>query len=143
MFVISLSISFNHNEVNNKLRKTNLYLALVSCSTFVGLGAFCGSNSIIALIHGSFAVISWISGLFYITSFTILIVQDPQYSKFLGYIGFYASFVLFLLIFLFFLHFFPILRFLMIILPSLEWINTVSIILWYFIVSVYMISKKI
>ncbi|MFW9785174.1 MAG: hypothetical protein ACFFFB_23030 [Candidatus Heimdallarchaeota archaeon] len=143
LFVISLNWSFNEYETNEKLKKLNLYIALISCTTFIGLGAFCGSNPIIALIHGSFAVISWLSGLFYVISFTILMFQDSQYLKLLVYIGCYVSFVLFLLVFTFFLHFFPSLRFLMIILPSLEWINTISLIFWYFAVSVYMIYKKI
>jgi hypothetical protein len=44
---------------------------------------------------------------------------------------------------LFFLAFVPYLRFIVVILPSLEWINTIVIILWYFIVSLYTLKKKI
>jgi hypothetical protein len=44
---------------------------------------------------------------------------------------------------LFFLAFIPPLRFLVLILPSIEWINTIIIILWYLTVSLYTLRKKI
>jgi hypothetical protein len=142
-FVISLSLSFNENEVSKKFNRLTLYFALISCTAFIGLGVFCGSNPIIALIHGIFAVASWLTGIIYITSFTLLMLKDSQYSKLLVYIGFSVVFILFSMLFIFFLHFFPELRFLMIILPSLEWLNTISLIIWYIIISSYMIYKKI
>jgi hypothetical protein len=142
-FVIYLSKSFNETEVSDKFRRAILYIALISCIAFIGLGVFCGSNLIISLIHGGFAVISWISGIIYITGFNILMYKDSQFSKYIAYFGFCASLILFSMIFLFILHFFPALRFLMIILPSLEWINTFSLIIWFLIISTYMIFKKI
>ncbi|MHA2399527.1 MAG: DUF998 domain-containing protein [Promethearchaeota archaeon] len=142
-FVISLSKSFNENETNEKFRRAILYIAIVSCIAFIGLGAFCGSNLIISLIHGGFAVISWISGIIYVTGFNIIMYKDSKFSNSLAFIGFCASFILFSMIFLFILHFFPALRFLMIILPSLEWINTFSLIIWFLTISTYVIYKKI
>jgi hypothetical protein len=142
-FVISLSRSFNEKEVGKKFNRMTIFVALISCTTFIGLGFFCGSNPIVALIHGTCAVITWISGSVYITSFNILMSRDSQYSNFLVYIGFLTSFILFSMIVLFFLHFFPDLRFLMFILPTIEWLNTISLIIWYFVISTYMIVKKI
>jgi hypothetical protein len=142
-FVISLSKSFNEDDVSEKFRKAILYIAIVSCITFIGLGIFCGSNPVIALIHGALAVSSWISGIIYVTGFNILMNKDSQFPNYLAYIGYCVSFILFSMIFLFILHFFPELRFLMVILPSLEWINTISLVIWFIIISTFMIIKKI
>jgi hypothetical protein len=142
-FVISLSKSFNEDEVSKKFNQMTLIAALISCTTFIGLGFFCGSDPIVALIHGTCAVITWISGITYITSFNIMMKKDSQFSKFLVYIGFLTSFILFSMVVLFFLHFFPDLRFLMFILPTIEWLNTISLTIWYFVISTYMIFKKI
>ncbi|MFX0082319.1 MAG: DUF998 domain-containing protein [Candidatus Hodarchaeota archaeon] len=143
LFIIYLGGTFNKEEISEKMRKSTVILASISCISFIILGAFCGSNPIIALIHGVFAMISWQTGLFYITFFNILLLKDSKYQKILAYFGFLVSFTLILLMILFYLHLLPTLRYLMIILPSLEWINTILVILWYLIVSLYMIYNKI
>ncbi len=143
LFVIHLEKTFNEEIVSKNLKKYVKIAAIISCVSFIMLGIFCGSNPIIAYIHGINAVISWIFGVTYITIFNILFLKSPRYSKFLAYFGFFATFTLSLLMFIFFLHLFPSLRFLMRILPSLEWLNTLMLILWYFVVSSYIIQKKI
>ncbi|MFX1326974.1 MAG: hypothetical protein ACFE91_02365 [Promethearchaeota archaeon] len=143
LFLISLEGTFNEEKISVNLRRNAKYTAIISCISFILLGFFCGSNPIIAYVHGINAVISWIFGLAYITLFNNLFLKSSRYSKFLGYFGFFASFTLSLLMFIFFLHLFPTLRFLVIILPSLEWVNTLMLILWYLVVSSYIIKKKI
>lgn len=142
-FVIYLGNTFNKEEVSEKLRRSAVILAIISCVCFIFLGAFCGSNPIIALIHGVFSIVSLQAGLFYITLFNILLLKDSKYPKLLAFFGFLVSFTLLLLMILFYLHLLPTLRFLMIILPSLEWINAIGIIFWYLTISLYMIYKKI
>ena len=143
LFVIYLSRTFNNNYISEKLRKGTLFIAIISCVSFINLGIFCGSNPIIALIHGVSAFISWLSGLFYITLFNILMLKDPKYSKSLSLFGFFASFTLTLLLIIFILAFLPSLRILISVLPTLEWINTIAIIIWYFTFSIYLILRKI
>ncbi len=111
--------------------------------SLIVLGAFCGSNPIVVLIHGVFAFISWLFGLFYITLFSMLILKDSKFTKHLAYFGFIVSISLMLLLIIFILHFFEVTHFLVIILPSLGWIDTFAIIIWYFIISTYTIYKKI
>lgn len=142
-FVVYLNRSFNEEYVKENLKKKALLVALISCSCLIILGAFCGSNPIIALIHGVSAVTSWLFGLFYITFFNIFMLRDPKYSRSLSIFGFCATFSLFLLMILFFLAFIPSLRFLVVILPSIEWINTIVIILWYLIISLYTLKNRI
>lgn len=142
-FVIYLNKSFNINYVNENLKKKAKVVAVISCTCLIILGAFCGSDPIIAIIHGVSAVISWLFGLFYITFFNFFMLRDPKYSRTLSWFGFSATITLSTLMILFFLAFIPSLRFLVVILPFVEWINTIVIIIWYFIVSIYTIVKKI
>ena len=142
-FVIYLNNSFNTDYVKENLKQKVIMAALISCTGLIILGAFCGSNPIIAIIHGVSAVVSWISGLIYITFFNIFMLRDPKYSRSLSLFGFCVTFTLTTLLVLFFLAFLPALRFLVIILPSLEWINTIAIIAWYFAVSLYTLINKV
>ncbi len=142
-FTIYLGNTFSNEIVSQKLRKISIQFAIISCVSFISLGAFCGTNLIIALIHGTSAIISWGFGFCYITLYNILMFRDPKYSKYLSYFGFFVSSIIATLITIFFLHLIPTLRQLMVFLPILEWINTFTVILWYFIISIYMINKKI
>ncbi|MFX1365717.1 MAG: DUF998 domain-containing protein [Promethearchaeota archaeon] len=142
LYLISLEKTFNKEEVNNNVRKYAKISGTISCTTFMTLGVFCGSNLIIAYIHGISALITWISGLLYISFYNFLIINSSNYSKKLGYCGLITTFTLGLMLVFFLLHLFPALRFLMIILPSLEWLNTLSLIVWYLITSIYVIHKK-
>ncbi|MFW9894780.1 MAG: DUF998 domain-containing protein [Candidatus Thorarchaeota archaeon] len=143
IFLIHLGNAFNSKEVGEKTQKFALGAAIISCIFFIILGIFCGSNIIIAYIHGTSAIISWIFGFSYITLYNILIIRDSRFSKNLGYFGFITSFIIALLITLFLLHLLPIFRIFLIILPTLEWINTFAVIMWYLTIPIYMIKKKI
>jgi hypothetical protein len=142
-FAIYLGNTFSNEIVSQKLRKISIRFAVISCVSFIFLGVFCGTNLIIALIHGTSAIISWGFGFCYITLYNILILRDPKYSKYIGYFGFFVSSILATLMIVFFLHLIPALRQLMVFLPTLEWINTFTVILWYFTISMYMVIKKI
>jgi hypothetical protein len=143
IFVNYLGKIFDEKQINVKLKTGALVCANISCICFIILGVFCGSNIVIQYLHGISALISWGFGFLYITLYNILIIKDSSLSSTLGYFGFIVSFFLGLLIVLFFLHLFPILRSIIALLPLIEWINTLSVILWYFFVSSYMIYKKI
>ncbi len=143
IFVNSLIKTFNEEQTNLKLKKTAIICANISCLSFIFLGVFCGSNIVIQYLHGTSAIISWIFGYSYITFYNILMIKDKKYSNKLAFFGLFVSFPLLLLMVLFFLHLIPLFTApLLIILPPLEWINTISIILWYFSVSTYMIYKR-
>ncbi|MFW9825263.1 MAG: hypothetical protein ACFFE4_20140 [Candidatus Thorarchaeota archaeon] len=141
-FLIYLGNIFNTKEVGDRTQKLALRSAIISCTFFIILGIFCGSNIIIAYIHGTSAVLSWIFGFSYITLYNILIIRDSRFSKYLGYFGFITSFIIALLITLFLLHLIPLFRVILIILPTLEWINTLAVIVWYLAIPIYMIKKK-
>jgi len=143
LFVNSLVRTFDEEQINSKLKKTAIICANISCTCFIILGIFCSTNSIVVQIHGISAITSWGFGFCYITFYNILILKDPKYTKNLAFFGLIVSFILGLLMVFFFLHLLPVLRFLIVILPTLEWISTILVILWYLIISTYMIYKKI
>ena len=144
IFVNSLIIGFNEEDVDIKLKKIALICANISCIAFVILGVFCGSNIIIRYIHGTAAITSWGFGYCYITFSNVLMLKDKKYSNKLAIFGLIITFPLLLLMILFFLHLIPVLTAsLIIILPPLEWVNTISVIIWYFSVSTYMIYRRV
>ncbi|MFX1420058.1 MAG: hypothetical protein ACFE9N_14165 [Promethearchaeota archaeon] len=143
IFVNLLARTFEDKQSTRRLKSNAIIFANISCIFFIILGLFCGSNIIIAYIHGTAALTSWGFGFLYITFYNILILKDIKYSKKIGYAGFIVSFFLMLLMIFFFLHLFPFFRFFMNILPFLEWLNTFAIISWYFMIPIYMAYKKI
>ncbi|MFX1378331.1 MAG: hypothetical protein ACFFA4_04500 [Promethearchaeota archaeon] len=143
IFVNTLIRTFNEKYISIKLKKIALICANISCISFIVLGAFCGSNTIVKYLHGTAAIISWGFGYCYLTLYNILMLKDNKYSIKLAIFGIIITFPLLILMVLFFLHFIPVLNApLIIILPGLEWINTISVILWYLCVSTYMIYKR-
>jgi len=143
IFVNTLIRTFNKEYINIKLRKIGIICANISCISFIFLGLFCGSNIIIQYIHGTAAIISWTFGYSYLTFYNILMLKDNNYSNKLALFGFIITIPLVLLMAFFFLSYIPVLRdFLLDMLAPLEWFNTISIIIWYFSVSTYMIFKK-
>ena len=142
-FVLYVIRTFDEESGNSIIKKWALAFAIISCVSFISLGAFCGSDPTTALIHGVSAVISWLSGICYLTLFNIFIFRDPKYSKFLAYIGFCVSISLSLMVLMFFLYYIPGLQNIVIILPLWEWVDTFALIIWYFVVSTYLLIKKI
>ncbi|MFX0006837.1 MAG: hypothetical protein ACFFAV_08925 [Candidatus Hermodarchaeota archaeon] len=144
VFVNSLIMGFNEEDVDKKIKKIALICANISCIAFVILGVFCGSDIIVKYIHGISAITSWIFGYSYITFCNLLMLKDKKYSSKLSIFGLIITFPLLLLMILFFLHLIPVLKdSLIIILAPLEWVSTISVIIWYFSVSTYMIYKGI
>jgi hypothetical membrane protein len=142
-FAVYLGNTFNGEDVGEKLKKISISFAIISCVSFIFLGIFCGTNLVIAYIHGTSALISWGFGFFYITLYNYMILKDSNYSKYIAYFGLFVSSIFAILITGFFLHLIPALRSLIVILPTLEWINTFTVMSWYFTISMYMIYKKI
>ena len=70
-------------------------------------------------------------------------VEFAGYPKFLAYIGFTVSISLSLMVLMFFLYYFPGLQDVVLILPLWEWVGTFLLSGWYFVVSLYLLIKKI
>lgn len=143
IFVLYVIRTFEGETTNTTLKKWALTFAIISCMSFINLGIFCGSNPIIDIIHGVSAVVSWLSGIGYITLFSILMLRNLKYSKISAYIGFIVSSSLSFMILLFILYYFPGIQGVVKLLPLIEWYNTFALIFWYLVVSTDLLIKKI
>jgi len=128
-FCIYLSNAFLNRNKLNYLRKLALYLSLIYCISLIMIGYFWGVNIIISYIHGSFAVVAWISGFIFVSLFGILMFNDVRFPKSLVYFSFVVAAT-------FLTH-------LIILSPITQWIMTLSIMFWVWILSSFMLYKRI
>ena len=135
-YYIALYRSFNKETVNPIMRKSSLIFSLISISTFIFVGIFPSieDNYIVFVTHGTFAFLSFVSGIFYLISFSILMltgsnVNGGKYSKFLACQGFFVAGTYLVILFTW--------------LPITEWIATFAIISWIIANSIYMIYHKL
>ncbi len=135
-YYINLYRSFDKQTVNPIVRKCSLIFALISIFTFISVGIFPSieDNYIIFVTHGTFAFLSFLSGILYLISFSILMlmgsnVNGGKYSKFIACQGFIVAGTYLLILFTW--------------LPITEWIGTFAIISWIIANSIYMIYHKL
>jgi len=130
-FYIALYKIFDKETVNPIMRKSALIFSLISIFTFILVGIFPSieDNYIIFVTHGTFAFISFLCGIFYLISFSILMLKDSKYSKFLACHGFIVAGTYLVIIFTW--------------LPITEWIATFAIISWVITNSIYMLYHKL
>jgi len=130
-FYITLARSLKGDEINEKMIRMGLIFFYISDITYI-LVAFFPSvedNYLIYTAHGILAVISWLTGIVYLITFSKLMLKNSNYSKLTAYSGF--CLVGFLTVFLFTW------------IPILEWIMTFAFIVWLMIISRYMIYHKL
>ena len=127
-FCIFLGATFNKNSTNGPIRKIALSGSFVYCISLILIGYFWGTNIVISFLHGLFAFIAWVDGLIFIGFFSILMFIDSNYPRTIGVFGFYVAgtFLLHLLVFS----------------SITQWIMTLSIMLWTWVVSSYMLYKR-
>ncbi|MBD3337800.1 MAG: DUF998 domain-containing protein [Candidatus Lokiarchaeota archaeon] len=117
-FYVALGRVFKEGNFNENVRKGAVGVALVSTITFSFIGVFPSdeTNYPVFLAHGTFALISWLSGMGYMILFGYLMFKDERFSRYHASINFMIAgiFVIFLLTWL----------------PLWEWILTFAITLW-------------
>ena len=130
-FYIALYKIFDKETVNPIVRKSALIFSLISIFTFILVGIFPSieDNYIVFVTHGTFAFLSFLSGILYLISFSILMLKDSKYSKFLACHGFIVAGTYLVIIFTW--------------LPITEWIATFAIISWVIANSIYMLYHKL
>jgi len=118
------------------VRKSALIFSLISIFTFILVGIFPSieDNYIVFVTHGTFAFLSFLNGILYLISFSILMlmgsnVNGGKYSKFLACHGFIVAGTYLLILFTW--------------LPITEWIGTFAIISWVIANSIYMLYHKL
>jgi len=128
-FCIYLSNSFKKKNRSILLIKYAKFSSLLYCISLIFIGYFWGPNPLVSFIHGLFALVAWIDGLIFISLFSILMLKDIKFSKVMAYFGFGIAFT-------FLLH-------LLILSTITQWIMTLSVMVWVWTVSSFMIYKNI
>ena len=128
-FCIYMGKIFSMNNSVEPIRKTAIFGSVIYCVSLLFIGAFWRGSFIESFIHGFFALLCWIDGLIFISLFSVLMFKDGRFPKSIAFLGFIVagSFLLHLI-----LHS-----------PITQWIMTLSIMLWVWIVSSYMLYKRI
>ena len=115
---------------NPKIRKVGRFFAIISCIFFSLVGVFPTSlNMTIFVLHGTFALISWLSAVIYLTLFSFLIFEKKVIPKFFGYLALITAVI--------------IIVFLLTWLPLIEWMVALGITVWITSPAVYMLYRNI
>lgn len=130
-YYISLYRSFDEENINTLLRKSAITFAGISIISYILVGVFPSieENYVIFVIHGIFAFIAFLSGIFYLITFSILMLIDSKWSKLRSYHGFIAAGTYLLILFTW--------------IPITEWIATFAIMSWIIANSLFMLYHKI
>ncbi len=118
-------------ETNDpKKQKVGRFFAINSCIFFSLVGVFpTSTDTILFVLHGTFALISWLSAIIYLSIFSSLIFKNKGIPKFFGYLALITAgtIILFLLTWI----------------PIIEWIMALAITVWITLPSVYMLYRKL
>lgn len=118
-------------ETNDpKKQKVGRFFAINSCIFFSLVGVFpTSTDTILFVLHGTFALISWLSAIIYLSIFSSLIFKNKVIPKFFGYLALITAgtIILFLLTWI----------------PIIEWIMALAITVWITLPSVYMLYRKL
>ena len=118
-------------ETNDpKLQKVGRFFAINSCIFFSLVGVFPTSTNMILLgLHGTFALISLLSAIIYLSIFSYFIFKNKSIPEFFGYLALVTAGAIFV--------------FLLTWIPIIEWIMALGITVWITLPSVYMLYRKI
>ena len=118
-------------ETNDpKQQKVGRFFAINSCIFFSLVGVFpTSTDTILFVLHGTFALISWLSAIIYLSIFSSLIFKNKVIPKFFGYLALITAGT--------------IIVFLLTWIPIIEWIMALAITVWITLPSVYMLYRKI
>ena len=118
-------------ETNDpKQQKVGRFFAINSCIFFSLVGVFpTSTDTILFVLHGTFALISWLSAIIYLSIFSSLIFKNKVIPKFFGYLAIITAGT--------------IIVFLLTWIPIIEWIMALAITVWITLPSVYMLYRKI
>jgi len=119
---------FNNDNSIEPVRKIALIGSIIYCICLIFVGYFWRGNYVESFIHSLCAFLCWVDGLIFISLFSILMLKDEKFPKSIAYFGFIIAGT-------FLLH-------LSVLSSITQWIMTLSIMLWVWIVSSYMLYKQ-
>ena len=151
-FIVYIGRTVKHEDVNENLRKIAVSVGIFSSISAILTGTFSGVNEFISMLHGLFALFSWIGGAIFCTLFSIVMLKNPNFSRRAACIGFIVAGIFGTYLIPFFItnfcNFYTDIcysfgRKVYVIMPMYEWIVIFSILFWYLYYSSYLLYKKI
>ncbi|MFX1573928.1 MAG: hypothetical protein ACFFB0_14370 [Promethearchaeota archaeon] len=151
-FIVYIGRIVKHEDVNEDLRRLAVTTGIISSITAILTGTFSGVNEFISMLHGFFALFSWMGGAIFCALFSIVMLKNPNFSKRVSVIGFIVAGIFFTYLIPFFITNFcnyytnicySFGRKVYIIMPTYEWIVIFSISFWYLFYASYLRYKKI
>ena len=130
LFYLYMIKVIGKETVDLKIQKVGRFFAINSCIFFSLVGVFPASTNIILFVlHGTFALISWLSAIIYLSIFSLLIFKNKIIPKFFGYLALLTAVI--------------IIVFLLTWIPIIEWTMAVAVTVWITLPSLYMLYRKI
>ena len=139
-FIIYLGRRLKDEEVNNDLRTSAVSTGIFSSITIILTSTFLGGNTFISSLHGLFTLLSWLGIIVFFILLNSLMLNSLKVSRFQILLGFTVTAIcVFFLILVLLTNFcnlstgkcYPFGRILYIMAPTIEWITTFSIFLWF------------
>jgi len=130
LFYLYMIKAIGKENNDPKLQRAGRFFAINSCIFFSLVGVFpTSTNMTLFFLHGTFALISWLSAIVYLSIFSYLIFKNKVIPKFFGYLTLITvgTIIVFLLTWI----------------PIIEWIMALGITVWITLSSVYMLYRKI
>jgi hypothetical protein len=153
-FFIKFSKALKDETINVNLRKLAVACGLFTSTTAILTGIFSGINEFIGILHGLFALMSWLGGVVVIFLYGFLMLKNSKFIKLIKNISFLITGILIFYLIPFFIvnfcNLFPetssvyaVGRSIYLIMPSFEWLIVFCVLFWFLINSIYLLRENI
>jgi len=150
-FIIYLGRTLKDAEVNENMRKLAVGSGIFVSVTAVLTGTFSGINPFISLLHGLFALMSWLGGVVVCLLFGFLMRKNSRFSKLITNFTLAITGILVGYLIPFFIvnfcNTFPetssvyaVGRSIYTIMPTFEWVLILGTLFWYLASSIYLLN---
>jgi len=130
LFYLYLFKAIGKETTDPKLHRVGRFFAINSCIFFSLVGVFpTSTNMILFVLHGTVALVSWLSAIMYLSIFSYLIYKSKIISRFFVYFTLIAAST--------------IIVFLLTWNPIIEWIMVLVVTIWITSISAYFLYRKI
>jgi hypothetical membrane protein len=129
LFYLYLIKAIGKDNDDPKKHRVGSVFAIISCIFFALVGVFpTSTNTIIFVLHGTFALICWLSAIVYLSIFSILIYKNKNFSSFFTYLALITAVT--------------IIVFLLTWIPIIEWIMASAVSIWITLISAYLLFRR-
>ena len=130
LFYLYLIKEIGKETDDPRKHKVGSFFAIISCIFFSLVGIFpTSTNIILFVLHGTVALICWLSAIVYLGIFSIIIYKNKNFSRFFTYLALMTAGI--------------IIVFLLTWIPIIEWIMAFAVTVWITLISAYVLWRKI